>query len=532
MSRYLYKESFKEFLNESDEAILGKIVENSENSSETIQQINTWKAEINVLKEALNGDIEGNVSFEYTIPRIGHRVDNVLIINGIIYLLEFKVGEREYKKYEIDQVVDYALDLKNFHKESYTKKIIPILVATRAENIENKLEFSDDGIANPILCNAINLGENLKRIANSVSDVDFDYNTWYESLYAPTPTIIEAAQYMYRNKSVKDISRNDAGTYNLTETTQIVKEIIENSKKKSEKSICFITGVPGAGKTLAGLNIANETQNFEEDEHAVFLSGNFPLVEVLQEALARDASEHMGISKSEALRKTKSYIQIIHHFRDEAVNTNNPPHEKVAIFDEAQRSWNKEQLSNFMSRKKGIPDFDMSEPEFLIEYMDRHTDWATIICLIGGGQEINTGEAGLEEWFNTLHDKYSNWHVYVSNKIYDREYTNGKSLEELLSKLPNLNIKDKLHLAVSTRSFRSEKESDFVKDLLNLKIDEAKNNLSELKKVYPVYMTRDLNKAKMWIRKKARGTEKYGLVASSGAKRLRKYRSMGRLRYR
>lgn len=523
MSRYVYKSTFSDFLKEKDDAILGQIVNNSDNNAESIQQLNTWREEIKILDEALFGLDDGEIAFEYTIPRIGKRVDNILIYKGMIYLLEFKVGEKEYKNYEIDQVVDYALDLKNFHKESYDKRLIPVLVSTNAKNVENIVNFSDDLISKPILCNKDNLRDTLIKISSNYQLPDIDYNKWFESDYAPTPTIIEAAQYMYRNKSVEEISRNDAGTYNLTETTNIVKNIIENSKNNLKKSICFITGVPGAGKTLAGLNIANETQNFAEDEHAVFLSGNFPLVQVLQEALARDASESLGISKSDALRKTKSYIQIIHHFRDDAVNTTNPPHEKVVIFDEAQRSWNETQLSNFMIRKKGVPNFNKSEPEFLIEYMDRHNDWATIICLIGGGQEINTGEAGIEEWFNTLSNKYPDWNIYVSDKIYDHEYTNGKNINDLLNSLNNLNIEEKLHLSVSTRSFRSEKQSDFIKKLLDLNFTEATNDLIELKDKYPIYLTRDLNKAKNWIKSKARGSERYGIVASSGAKRLRKY---------
>jgi len=523
MSRYVYRNTFSNFLDDSDDSILGQIVNNSDNSVESIQQLNTWREEIKILDEVLFELDDGEVAFEYTIPRIGKRIDNVLLYKGIIYLLEFKVGEKEYKNYEIDQVVDYALDLKNFHKESYDKRIVPILVATDAKNIENVEKFSDDLISTPILCNKKTLKDAIIKIASNYEFQKIDADKWFYSDYAPTPTIIEAAQYMYRNKSIAEISRNDAGTYNLTETTNIVKNIIEHSKKNSKKSICFITGVPGAGKTLAGLNIANETQNFDEDEHAVFLSGNFPLVHVLQEALARDASESMGISKSDALRKAKSYIQIIHHFRDDAVNTTNPPHEKVVIFDEAQRSWNEAQLSNFMIQKKGVPNFKKSEPEFLIEYMDRHNDWATIICLIGGGQEINTGEAGIEEWFHTLSIKYPDWNVYVSDKIYDNEYTNGRNINDLLSSLNHLNIEGKLHLSVSTRSFRSEKQSEFIKKLLDLNISDAKNDLLELKNKYPIYLTRDLNKAKVWIKSKARGTERYGIVASSGAKRLRKY---------
>ena len=523
MSRCLYKNSFKGFIEDNDEKIFGEIVENSDNTNESIQQLNTWREEIKILDEVLFGIGDGEVAFEYTIPRLGKRVDNVLVYKGMIYLLEFKVGETEYKSYEIDQVVDYALDLKNFHKDSIDKRIVPVLVATRAKDVDNLVKFSDDLVANPILCNKYTLRDTLIKIAEQCTYPDIDVEQWFNAPYAPTPTIIEAAQYMYRNKSVKDISRNDAGTYNLTETTNIVKRIIEDSKNNSKKSICFITGVPGAGKTLAGLNIANETQNFSEDEHAVFLSGNLPLVQVLQEALARDAKDNQGSKKTEALRKTKAFIQIIHHFRDNAVYTNEPPHERVVIFDEAQRSWDETQLSNFMTRKKGVPDFNMSEPEFLIEYLNRHKDWATIICLIGGGQEINTGEAGLEEWFNTLSEKFSDWDVYVSNKIYDKEYTNGKPINELLNKLPHLHIEEKLHLSVSTRSFRSEKQSDFIKSLLDLNVTKAKEDLIKLKDKYPIYITRDLDVAKKWIISKARGSERFGVCASSGAKRLRKY---------
>ena len=523
MSRYTYRNTFKNFIKESDEAILGTIVDNSENASESILQINTWKEEIRILDEVLFGLDDGEVVFEYTIPRIGSRVDNILIYKGMIYLLEFKVGEKEYRPYEIDQVVDYALDLKNFHKESIDKPIVPILVSTNAVSVENVEQFSRDLISLPILCNKENLKNTIINISSKYNLTDIDCNKWFNSPYSPTPTIIEAAQYLYKNKTVKDISRNDAGTYNLTETTNIVKNVIEDCKKNLKKSICFITGVPGAGKTLAGLNIANETQNFDEDEHAVFLSGNGPLVTVLQEALARDAANFMNISKSDASRKTKSYIQIIHHFRNDAVNTTNPPHEKVVIFDEAQRSWDAEQLSNFMIRKKGVADFNKSEPEFLIEYMNRHDDWATIICLIGGGQEINTGEAGLEEWFNTLSTKYPDWNVYVSDKIYDKEYTNGKNINELLNLLNNLTIEPKLHLSVSTRSFRSEKQAEFIKDLLDINMEKARVDFNELCGKYPILITRDLDKAKRYIKSMARGSERYGLVASSGAKRLRKY---------
>ncbi len=226
MSRYLYKDTFENFINEADESIYGKIVDNSENNNESIQQLNTWKEEIKILDEALFGIGNGTVAFEYTIPRIGSRVDNVLIYKGMIYLLEFKVGENEYRSYEIDQVEDYALDLKNFHKESNDKRIVPMLIATNAKDINNNIKFSDDLISSPVLCNRNTLRDTIIRIAEQYELPDIDEEAWFNSPYSPTPTIIEAAQYMYRNKTVKDISRNDAGTYNLTETTNIVKKII------------------------------------------------------------------------------------------------------------------------------------------------------------------------------------------------------------------------------------------------------------------------------------------------------------------
>ena len=326
---------------------------------------------------------------------------------------------------------------------------------------------------------------------------------------------------MYNNHSVVNISRNDAGAKNLHETANAIDEIINNSKAKKQKSICFITGVPGAGKTLAGLNIACNRHIFEEEEHAVFLSGNGPLVEVLQEALARDELERTGIRKGEALRKTKSFIQIIHHFRDDAIRNTKAPLEKVIIFDEAQRAWDKQKTSKFMQKEKGVANFNKSEPEFLIEVMDRHQDWAVIICLVGGGQEINEGEAGLQEWFNALNNRFSNWNVYLSNMIEDSEYCPSGNLNDQLKNL-KYSFNDKLHLNVSMRSFRSEKLADFVKALLDVNIETAKSIYKELMDRYPIVLTRDLEKAKQWVKSKARGTERYGIIASSGAKRLRK----------
>lgn len=480
---------------------------------------NTWIAEILLLKSILKDKTDGRILFEYTIPRIGKRIDVVLLIKNIVFLLEFKVGEFQYNSHDIDQVLDYALDLKNFHKESHNKLVVPILICTNAESFHNSFALYNDKIMKPLRCNTVTISNTLEEICNRYNESPFDYIVWENSEYLPTPTIIEAAQALYSHHNVKDISRSDAGAYNLSITTQKINEIIEFSKANHQKSICFITGVPGAGKTLAGINIANERHKFQENEHAVFLSGNGPLVDVLQEALARDEKKRNGISKKDALRKIKSFIQIIHHYRDAYVGNDTVPTEKVVIFDEAQRAWTKEQIASFMAQKKGISDFNYSEPEFLISTMDRHSDWAVIVCLVGGGQEINTGEAGLIEWFDSLKRSFRDWNVFVSNMITDAEYTRGHNLKQLTEGLC-VNIEKDLHLATSLRSFRSENVSAFIKAILDNDKKDAQKILADLKK-YPIKITRNLNSAKEWIKDQARGSERYGLLASSGALRLK-----------
>ena len=519
MQRSYYSARIREFLDEKPETLLGKLMVSDEFSTTDLQK-NAWRKEIDILQDQLRSVENGDIAFEYTIPRMGHRIDVVCIIRGLIFLLEFKVGDSEYRKSTADQVMDYALDLKYFHELSADRYIIPISIPTEAPSVCNEVSFMEDKISNVLKCTKDNIGLTISSVLSSVQDQDLSIADWINSRYAPTPTIIEAAQAMYRNHSVKDISRNDAGAHNLTATTETINQIIDDCKRNHKKAICFVTGVPGAGKTLAGLNIANERHNFDADEHAVFLSGNGPLVDILQAALAKDRSSRMGITIAEAKKETKAFIQIIHRFRDEALTTNNPPAEKVAIFDEAQRAWNEESLTDFMKRKKGVDAFNQSEPEFLIRIMDRHQDWAVIVCLVGGGQEIYNGEAGIIDWFRALQKKFRNWHIYLSDKITDSEYVGNSSIEELLTGC-SYSLRPALHLGVSLRSFRSEKLAEFVKLLLDNEPSAAAAVYSELSIHYPIILTRDLDKAKEWIRKKARGTERYGLLASSEGKRLR-----------
>jgi len=420
MNRAFYAESINTFLKEDFNSIYGKISGNYKLHQLDIQQSNAWKEQIKILKNQLKG-LDGHIYFEFGIPRMGKRVDNILIIKDFIFVLEFKVGDKLYHKHALDQVVDYCLDLKNFHEGSHDKKLIPILVSTKAEDFQNNL-VHENNIFDPLKVNETTLKETIKYSLHLSDSVDINASIWESTIYKPTPTIIEAAQALYKGHNVEEISRNDAGAINLSKTTECINNIIDNSKKNKIKSICFLTGVPGAGKTLAGLNIANQRRKNDEDEHAVFLSGNGPLVEVLREALTRDkvsTAKESGekVTKKEASRETHSFIQNIHHFRDDNLDSENAPIEKVVVFDEAQRAWALEQVSSFMKRKKGRDNFKMSEPEYLISVMDRHLGWCTIICLIGGGQEINTGEAGVSEWLSSLKDNYPEWDIYYSNLI-------------------------------------------------------------------------------------------------------------------
>lgn len=525
MERYFYSASITSFLNTPSESILGILAKNNQFSSEQTQ-IKAWDQQIEMLKKTLSA-YTGGIFFEYSIPRMGKRIDVVLIIESVIFVVEFKVGEKEFNASAVDQVWDYALDLKNFHATSQKNLVAPVLIATEAsvEIVEIKTTSHNDNLLLPIKTNA----ESFKEVIDTVLKYS-DYETisaatWEGGRYSPTPTIIEAATALYNNHSVADISRSDAEASNLSVTSSSLTDIIEKAKLNNEKVICFVTGVPGAGKTLVGLDVATKHMDKEKQTTSVYLSGNGPLVAVLREALTRDRikrEKEKGnkLKKGEVFSAVKSIIQNVHHFRDEYLKDETAPFDHVAIFDEAQRAWNLTQTASFMKQKKGKPDFALSEPEFLISCLDRHKDWAVIICLVGGGQEINKGEAGISEWVDSLNRSFPNWHVYMSSKLTDSEYAVGGALQKLEGRV-GFHVKDDLHLSVSLRSFRAENLSLLIKNLLDLNVEEAKKNYSLLKEKYPIVLTRDLSKAKKWLKEKARGSERYGIVVSSQAQRLK-----------
>ena len=363
--RSYYSAAISDFLRQPTSEIIGIIHSNDISAETTIQQSNTWEIEVEILKEQLAAFGDGRIIFEYTIPRMGKRVDVVVLYRNIVFLLEFKCGDDEYRASTYDQVYDYALDLRNFQKKSHDKLLVPMMVSTKAPAYKNTL-VERERIIEPIRCNAKNFGIAIRYIADKYTEPAFDYIAWENSEYLPTPTIVEAAQALYRGHNVHDITRSDAGAENLTVTTDEINRIIEHSKANHRKSICFVTGVPGAGKTLVGLNLAIQRSDAQRGEHVVFLSGNFPLVTVLQEALARDKVDQEKqrgnrVSKTDALRSTSAFIQIIHKYRDSFVGNDHVPPERIAIFDEAQRAWTHDMIAKFMQTKKGVAEFEYSD---------------------------------------------------------------------------------------------------------------------------------------------------------------------------
>ena len=428
LSRAHYHCPIGEFLNVPADEVVGALANRSDFAVER-QQLQAWREQVKCLQRDLAPyACKGLVLFEFVMPRVGRRADVVFVIDQLVFVLEFKVGEAAFLRSAIDQVWDYALDLKNFHEPSHKVTIVPVLVATKATAHDVQYHPpASDGVYPPLLIGAERLAHALKIYLDAAIGPPIDAIAWAAGRYSPTPTIVEAARALYGGHAVVDISRSDAGASNLTRTSQYVSSVIAHAQRNHTKAVCMLTGVPGAGKTLVGLDIATQHMDAASALHSVFLSGNGPLVAILREALASDQvrrERQAGrlLTKGAARRQVDTFIQNVHHFRDDCLVDPGAPPEHVAIFDEAQRAWNREQTVAFMTRKKGRPDFALSEPEFLLSCMDRHSDWAVVLCLVGGGQEINTGEAGISEWIAALQTRYAHWSLHISPRLRDSEY--------------------------------------------------------------------------------------------------------------
>jgi hypothetical protein len=492
------------------------------------QQTQTWKITSEIIKEFYSNSIDKItglrnwcVFYEYSIPRRGKRIDVTLLSQNIIFIIEIKNNESKYSFKDKEQLEDYCLDLRDFHFESKNRIIIPILLCTEAPEFKNDFIKKDDYVQNTLFANSKNLASLITKVTEIYSDQIGEINAtkWNNSEYAPTPTIIEAAQALYSGQNVIEISRSHAGVKNLTSTTDAILNAIRRAQETKSKIICFITGVPGAGKTLAGLNIIHNREfQTNSKEIGVFLSGNSPLVKVLSEALARDYSKRKEGNKSEGKRKVKTFIHNVHEFIDEYYKDKNKlPVDRVLVYDEAQRAWTKEHK---IRKSKGT--ITESEPEILLSIMNRFSDWAVIIALIGGGQEINTGEAGLREWGKSIESDFADWKVYISNELHQGNHSTGNlKLFEISPSNVEVEENENLHLKVSIRSYKAEKLSLWVSLLLENKSLESSLLLKEALENYPIFITRSLETMKNWLKLKARGTRRTGIVASSGGRRLK-----------
>lgn len=522
-----YSATVGQFLGTSPDTVLGEIARNSGFAIEPSQR-DAWIRQIELLRKPLEPwKDQGHVFFEFVVPRMGRRIDALVIIENAVFVIEFKVGDWQFARHALDQVWDYALDLKNFHEPSHHVTIVPILIPTDARPLEIIVGIShhNDRVLFPVKATPSQLGECIQQALALADGPPIDPCRWLAGRYKPTPTIVEAASALYGRHSVEDLSRSDAGAKNLSLTASAVDRLIDDAKAKHKKAICFITGVPGAGKTLVGLDVATKHMDAKSDLHSVYLSGNGPLVKILCEALTRDEiargrARNVKLAVGVTRKAVEAFIQNVHHFRDAYLEDQHAPSDHVVIFDEAQRAWTMEQTTKFMSQKKGRPNFNRSEPQFLISCMDRHEDWAVVVCLVGGGQEINTGEAGIGEWLDAIEQHFLSWEVHISPHLTDSEYSASQAIRSLQER-GNVVLNDDLHLAVSMRSFRAEHVSAFVKHLLDRDIALAQSTLNAFRARYPVVMTRSLPTAKNWVKNKARGSERFGIVVSSQAERLK-----------
>lgn len=551
MSKSYYSAKIGDFLGDSNEEIIGCLNKILEFDRDVEQEV-AWEEEVAILKKTFQCHPEwtnGYVLFEYAIPRLCGRIDVVVLLGQTVFALEFKVGEKSYPAEAKKQVLEYCLDLKYFHQSSESLRIVPMLICTRATNDCLQAESVWGKIEGVACCSGSEGVEQVLQRWGKPEEEQLVAGEWEASRYAPTPTIIEAAIALFEHHNVKDITKtsDDDKATNLTKTTSAIRSIIEEAQKTGTKKICFVTGVPGAGKTLVGLNLAtNREINKVAGANPVFLSGNGPLVDVLQHALQEDARKRKKLIKKLLREKgqkdpppevaqyftfalKKTFVQGIYGFLKNAIEGGESDC-RMAIFDESQRCWTKQQMTR--KHKKSMP----SEASCLIGQMDKCKDWAVIVCLIGGGQEIHTGESGIVEWIKAINEDYPEWDAYVSDELQKHpepfdvdqpgEENKVKCQLERLDKDGRFHAVHELHLGVSLRSFRSERVSAFANAVVENDPEMAKSLLPEILKTFPIALTRDLAIAKKWVRDQSKRiddlfVERFGAIASSGASRIR-----------
>lgn len=522
-----YRSTLAEFLDDDPDRVLGVVVaKSSDNGFTDLKQRQTkaWQVQLEVLRRTASNLVQQysdatdwGILIEYPIPRRQKRVDVVLLVRDVILALEFKTGEKEHQKSTSKQVEDYALDLRDFHGESRGRIIVPIAVTTRATPSQPDLGLqSIDQVKHVVKASETDLGEKVRWCVDTYANAGtlIDANRWDHSVYRPVPTIIEAAEALYAGHDVREIASSHADAKNLGDTSERLVHLIQQAQKKRRKILCIVTGVPGAGKTLAGLNVVHDPRIRSVAEGAgVFLSGNGPLVHIVSAAIARDFKKKQKAGDVE--RTVSTFIQNVHAFIKDSLIRTVPPIEHLIVFDEAQRAWDAAQSSKKNDRYE-------SEPELMLSIMDRHQDWSVIIALVGGGQEINTGEAGLAEWGRALLNRFPHWEVAASPEVMSsvsNEAMQGLFPEGNHSSLV-VHQEQSLHLNVSLRSYKAEAVSKWVDAVIDGDPDLARAIIKRCDE-FPMALTRDLETARDWLRQHTRGMRRCGLLASSGALRLR-----------
>ena len=551
MKQAYYHDSFESFLQTKNEEIIGKLnLGITSYVSQWTIGITSWENSIEIYKKTFRqlialtpSSANWSILLEYEIPRLASRIDAVIIADDLIFVIEFKYDRNRFELADLRQAEDYALDLNDFHLESRDRKIIPILLAPKANsshvrivvkpllNVQQCLKANEDDLVYILNSCYSAFHDNLSKAIDPLK--------WEHSEYQPTPTIIQAAKALFAGQKVEDISKTGADSINLTKTTKFLIEAIKEARIKDKKIICFVTGVPGAGKTLVGLNIIHEKEEFGGDDfNTAYFSGNGPLINVLREALSRDhLKREIQLYKPGQIRPTKGLskhkikakIQNLHLFIKGGIRKQTPPDERIVVFDEAQRCWD---ATHFYNKSKQNENRERNafeivkkpEAELLFDIMNRHEGWAVIIALVGGGQEINTGEAGIAEWGKVIESTHSNWEVYISPELLiGGSSTSGQTLFKDLPKNVIVHKNEDLHLKVSQRSFRTDNLNAWVNAVIDNNPKQALELASSLHALYPIFITRDIEKAKQWLKDKITGTKRIGLVASSGGLRLKPY---------
>ena len=513
-----YCNSIPGFIRDTSASIVGQLVQHAFEINK--DQSDAWENQILQLQERLKScGMEGDIIFEYDIVRLGKRIDVILLIRHMVFSLEFKNGKDVFTAQDAQQAEDYAVDIKNFHKESEDLYVCPILIATNAPKYK-KPQSTGCYPDKQIHLQRENIETLIPKVAELTglygSDEEIDFQQWFNSPYHPTPTIIAAAVEAYTTHDISEIANSEAGQNDIDACEAEIESVIEYARTNRKKCVCFVTGVPGAGKTLVGLDVVAKNLHRGDDNLSVYLSGNGPLVEVLREALKKSVREKKQLNRTTEAA-INALIQSSFAFKKDNAREQNPTAEKILIFDEAQRVWNEQKMA---SKHKGDPDLSISEPKLLYRIMDRHEDWAVMICLVGLGQDIYDGEVGINEWFRCGIEEFTEWELFYSPAIFGQ--TEDKDIDEaMIRSCPRCHERLPLHLKTSIRSFRADKQCQFVDNLLDNNPAAAKRIYDEICAKYPVYVTRDYSKAKAWVRGQVRGSQRCGVLACSSAQRLK-----------